>query len=150
MRFGVTSLLACAVLIGVATSPAYAQSLREPGRWNGKWWSTDRFKQELKLSDEQSSQIEQIFQASLPKLRASKQDLDREEAGLSRLMAKPVVDEEEVSRSVDRVEAARCDLSRTRTMMLFRMHRVLSPEQRAKLELMHRRDDADRRRGPAR
>ena len=140
MRLGLISLVTWAVLQGVGASPAQAQLPRGPG----KWWNTDKFKQELKLTAEQSSRIEQIFQASFGPMRATKQELDREEAGLSRLMENPDADEGDVSRSVDRVEAARCVLSKNRTMMLFRIHRILTAEQRAKLDELDRRTDRNR------
>ena len=41
-------------------------------------------------------------------------------------------------RTIDRVEAARSALAKTRTLMLYRMHRLLSPEQRVRLEAFER------------
>jgi Spy/CpxP family protein refolding chaperone len=146
MRTGFILSFVCAALLGIAVSPGQAQAARGtgPGPGPGAWWNSEKFKQELKLTDEQSARIEQIFQASLPQLQSSKDALDREQAGLSKLMAGPDVAEAEVVLSIDRVETARYTMSKARTMMLFRMNRVLTPDQRAKLEEIHRRDEAGR------
>ena len=103
-----------------------------------KWWQTDEIKMQLGLTAQQSIQLEEIFQSTLPKLRAAKEDLDRRETGLSRVLADPAANEAQVGHHVDKVEAARAELSKLRTLMLFRMHRVLSPDQRDKLKAIER------------
>ena len=104
-----------------------------------KWWAADDVRLELGLTTQQSAQVEEIFQATLPKLRAAKQELDRYERDLSRLIADGTADESVVAQQIDRLEAARSNMSKMRTLMLFRMHRVLTPEQRAKLNALHER-----------
>ena len=135
MRFGAMVFIASVVMYGVGAGPAQAQLASGPG----KWWKSESFKRELSLTSDQSDRIEQIFQTSFGTMRATKRELDREEASLSRLMADPAVDEADVSRSIDRVEAARCVLSKERTLMLYRIHRILSTDQRAKLEELDQR-----------
>jgi len=110
-----------------------------------KWWQDDKFKSELSLTAEQSARIEEIFQASIPKLRTSKEGLDRLEGQLSHLISESGVTEAEVMRQVDVVEAARSEMSKCRTLMLFRMRQVLSPEQRLKLNELHRHWEAERK-----
>ena len=114
-----------------------------------KWWQTH--KRELALTDEQSSKIEAIFQASIPQFRKSKDDLDRLEDTLSKMIADGVAGEPAVIEQVDRVEAARSALSKMRTLMLYRMRQVLTPEQRAKLTVLHehqKQRDRDRGKKP--
>lgn len=130
------TIAAIAVVVAIAPSPLLAQGLR-------KWWTDQETKAELALTDHQSAQIEEIFQATLPKLRAGRDGLERLEADLSRLI-EGSADEATVSQQVDRVEAARSEMGKLRTMMLFRMHRVLSAEQRVKLKALHERGDRDR------
>lgn len=107
---------------------------------SSKWWQSDRIKRELGLTEDQSARIEQVFQATLPQLQASKKELDQLEGELSKLIKQNQVEEAEVSRLIDRVEAARSHLSKLRTLMLFRMHRVLTAEQRQQLREMQHRD----------
>jgi Spy/CpxP family protein refolding chaperone len=113
-----------------------------------KWWQSDEFKRELSLAPEQVARIEQVFRESLPALQAGKRDLDRLEGDLSALIADSAATEIQVLHLIDRVEASRGALGRTRSLMLFRMHRVLTPEQRVKLTALHERWERDRRTGP--
>jgi Spy/CpxP family protein refolding chaperone len=109
-----------------------------------KWWQSELVKAELGLTREQSLEVEQIFQASVPKLKASKQELDRLEAELSRLIAEGVTDEHQVTLKIERVEAARGELGKLRTLMLYRVHRLLTPAQRAKLKAINDRGERER------
>jgi Spy/CpxP family protein refolding chaperone len=110
-----------------------------------KWWESPEVKTELGLTDQQSADVEAIFQETLPKLRAAKEGLDRLEAKLSEVIAASNVDEARITQLVDRVEAARSEMSKIRTLMLFRFYRVLSPEQRTKLKAYYARRDRGRR-----
>jgi Spy/CpxP family protein refolding chaperone len=104
-----------------------------------KWWQDEKMKAELALTDDQSAEVESIFQASRPKLQESKRHLESLEEELSEMVRARVADEVEVSQLVDRVEAARSELSKERTLMLYRMHRILTPEQNAKLKEIYDR-----------
>jgi Spy/CpxP family protein refolding chaperone len=98
-----------------------------------KFWQGDS-KIELKITNQQSAEIEKIFQATLPKLEAAKDAIDKLEATLSQTIKDNTADLATVGQQVDRLEAARADLYKTRTLMLYRMRGVLSADQRAKLQ----------------
>ena len=66
--------------------------------------------------------------------------LNAEERTLSQLVADMNVEEIDVTRQIDRVEAARSELSKTRILMVFRMHRVLTATQRDLLDEWTKRD----------
>lgn len=121
---------------------AAARSLEAQGF---KWWQDDRFKRELSLSPEQIGKLEAVFQAALPTLRAQKRAFDKLEDELSRMVREARVEEREVEEFVTRVEAARADLSKTRTLMLFRMHRILSASQNDKLNELFDQLERERR-----
>ena len=110
-----------------------------------KWWQSEEFQRELSLTTDQIARIEQIFQESLPALKAGKKDLDRLDGELSALIAEADASEAQVLRLIDQVEASRSALGRTRSLMLFRMHRVLTPEQRVKLTALHDKWERERR-----
>ena len=112
----------------------------ERERW--KWWLYDRA--ELGITDQQSTSINQIFESTIPKLRDTRQELDRAEDELSRTIKEHKADLAVVSGQLDRLESARSQHNKTRTLMLYRMHLLLSPEQRTKLEALRARRDADR------
>ena len=111
-------------------------SARQDSHHGTKWWKDNPFRQELGLSDDQSARIEAIFQSTLPRLRELYDASQRAEVEL-----KKVVDANDaegvVSAQIDKTEEARCAFNKTRTLMLYRMRLVLSPEQRAKFRKVH-------------
>lgn len=103
-----------------------------------KWWQNEKTRAELVLTAQQVESVESIFQATLPRLMESKQELDRLEDTLSALITTSD-DEAQVVQQIDKVEATRSAMSKVRTLMLFRMRRVLTPDQRVKLNVLHER-----------
>ena len=132
--------LVLSLIVQAAAGPAEAQGFRF------KWWQTEQFQKELKLTEEQVTRIEGIFQASEPLMRAQIQAVDRREKKLSKVISDPKSDEAAVIQATDRLESARNEMTRTRTLMLFRMRRVLSEEQLVKLNALHDHDRAERER----
>jgi Spy/CpxP family protein refolding chaperone len=107
-----------------------------------KWWIDPQLRAELQITDQQSALVEQVWVKSLPRLRESRAQLEKLEAALSVLLAKDDADEAAVSAQIDRVEAARTEANKARTLMIYRMHKVLTVDQRAKVKaMMDRRDD---------
>ena len=120
------SLAALAILMLAIAIPAAA-------RQRHRWWQSTEMKADLGLTDEQSERLEDIYQSTLPDLRNLMQSLNEEEAGLSELIDAMEADEWEITLQIDKVESARSALSKTRILMLYRMHRELSQDQRGTL-----------------
>jgi Spy/CpxP family protein refolding chaperone len=116
-------LAAAVVLLG---APASAQGF--------KWWQSDTFIRGLGLTAEQSTKIEAIFQKTVPVLRQQKDALDKAEADFNQMVE--ASDDAQVMAQVGVVEAARSELNKSRTMMLLRMRRVLTPDQRVKFVML--------------
>jgi Spy/CpxP family protein refolding chaperone len=143
---------ALATLAGQAPPAGQAPQSRDPQKADAKaaprppfkWWAIDKYKQELKLTAEQSADIEKIFQASMEHLRVDKDDFDRAQTNFSQIMDKPSPGEREFARAIDQLELARYNVSKERTMMLVRIHSVLTPDQRKGLEAIRKRNQADR------
>ena len=110
-----------------------------------KWWQSDKFKSELTLSTDQIVRLEEVYQALRPKLTAGKEELDRLEGGLSKLIAEGVAPEGDVMKMVDQVEHSRAELAKSRTLMIYRMHRILTVDQREKMNALHERWEQERR-----
>src|SRR6266513_1138356 len=113
---------ALAGVAGQAPSPqpppnrdAHKSDAKPVARPPFKWWAIDKYKQELKLTAEQSAEIEKIFQASMERLRVDKDDFDRAQNSFSQLMDKPAAGEREFARAVDQLELARYNVSKERT-----------------------------------
>jgi Spy/CpxP family protein refolding chaperone len=111
-----------------------------------KWWKAERFLKELALTPDQSARIEGVFQAAQPALRAQKRALDKLEDELSDMIHDANVEEAELEQFIGRVEAARADLSKTRTLMLVRMRRILNAEQSKKLHELFEQNERQERR----
>ena len=117
-----------------------------PGSAQGfKWWQSDDFTRELGLTQDQSTRIETIFQHNLPGLRKQKAVLDKAEADFNQMVE--TSDDAQVMAQVTVVEAARSELNKARTMMLLRMRRVLTPDQRVKFVMLQQRTRDRRRAG---
>ena len=121
----------------VPAGPARAQS-------PFAWWKSEQFRKDLGLTREQCARIDKVFEAAVPGLRQSKQELDREEAELSRLI-EANAGEVLVSKELDKVEAIRGNLNKMRTLMLLHQRELLSAEQRIKFKTLHEQWERDRR-----
>ncbi len=146
MRWWVSLLVALVVASAAAPLEADAQS-----RERHRWWQSEEVTALLDLSGEQAADLDRIYRRSLPKMHESYHRLNAEERTLSWMIANMQVEEIDITRQIDRVEAARSELSKTRTLMVFRMYRVLNPAQRAALkEWMDLRRDSNPRRSGSR
>ena len=114
----------------LATTAVASEQQRRPHLW----WKSDEVKAMLELREDQSDRLEEIYGQTRPKQRESWRRLNAEERALSKMIADMTVSELDVTRQVDRVEAARSELRKTRTLMVFRMYRVLSSSQRTTLK----------------
>jgi Spy/CpxP family protein refolding chaperone len=130
-------LLAILVAIGwLGPAQAWAQP--------SKWWQEAKTRAELGLSQDQVDHIEEIFQKGMPALREGFDELRRLEDQLSKLIASAEVSEAEVVRQVTTVEARRAEVAKARTLMFFRIRRVLSSEQRTRLTEVLKRVERER------
>ena len=128
-------LVVLAALALLAPSPADAGTSQRH-----KWWQSDAVKAELGLTERQSADLEEIFQTMRPRQKELIEHLRVEEEALAAIMHAPGAAEWEVTLQIDRVETTRSALGKTRTLMLYRMHRVLDADQRDALhELWERR-----------
>jgi Spy/CpxP family protein refolding chaperone len=119
-----------------------------PAAGQGKWWQSEEYIRELRLTPEQSKKLEEVFQASVPTLKSLKKALDQAESEFERLLERG--DDGSVMDQVERVEAARAELNKSHTMMMLRMKRVLTTEQWTKFNAMHQTAERERTRSNAR
>ena len=134
-----------ALLCFMVVSAAAVAEAGEQGRRPHRWWQSAEVGVLLELTDAQSAALEKIYRRTLPKQRESMRRLNAEERVLSQLVEDIEIDEIDVTRQIDRVEAVRSELSKTRILMVFRMHRILTETQREALDDWMRRDSDDDR-----
>ncbi len=150
------SVVVAVLLAGLAASqsrapqapPAKDQPRDGQSSRRVKWWQDDHYKADLHLTADQSARIEEIFQQAVAKAKEVMLELDRREDVLSHLISgSNDVTEAQVLRQSEQVEAIRSELSKSRTLMLFRMRRVLSPDQRTKLAALQKEHEQQRQPG---
>jgi Spy/CpxP family protein refolding chaperone len=116
---------------------------QDPHRW--KWWLNPDDRRELGITDEQSAQIDQIFESTMPAQRAKWREFEKLEEDLSKTIKDGTIDVALLTQQVDRVEKMRAELATTRTVMLYRISQVLTPQQRSKVEALRARREEARR-----
>ena len=121
-------------------------SRQDQNRW--KWWINPEHRKELGITDEQSKQIDEIFESMFPKQRAIYREAEKLESQVARIMKDGTADVAAVAEQVRRLETLHAERRAMRTIMLYRINLVLTAEQRTKLEQFreNRRRDGDRRR----
>src|SRR5918998_291631 len=82
-----------------------------------RWWQDAQFQKEMKLTADQISRLEQVFQAAQPALRADERAVEKLEDELSKVFAEGKAEEREFEQFVERVEAARANWRKNRTLM---------------------------------
>ena len=101
------------------------------------WWREESVQRKLSLNGDQVQRIEDVFQSARPELRRTKRQLDEAEGDLSRV-ADTSAGDAALAQQVDRVEAARSALNKARTLMLLRIRRILTTDQRVKIDALHK------------
>jgi Spy/CpxP family protein refolding chaperone len=107
--------------------------LPEPPRGNWLWWKDAKTMQAIGITPDQSKQIDDLFHKRLPEARAQSLELRKQETELNRLLRERKVGADVIAVQLDRVEAQRTTLNKSRTLMLYQVYQVLSAEQYAKL-----------------
>ena len=111
-----------------------------------KWWIDPQDRAALGITDQQSAEIEAIWQKALPEQHNRWQKMLVLQDALDQ-MIRNSADEPAVIAQIGQVEDTRAEMNKARQLMLYRMNRVLKPEQRDKLKAMRDRRESQHR-GP--
>ncbi len=109
------------------------------------WWKDETARAEIGFTLDQGEQIDRIFKAAMEKARPLREEVNQLEKALSETMKANVADVSVVAQQVDTVENKRAELNKLRVVMLYRMHRVLTPEQNARFQAYMDRREAERK-----
>lgn len=107
-----------------------------------KWWLSPELRAEFAITDAQSAEIDRIYHTFYASLKSGMGDVDRYHKDVSKIMAEGSSSEVDVLHAIDKLETAKATLTKTRMLMLYRMYRVLSPEQRLKVKRYQEQKDA--------
>ena len=126
---------------------ASRDSRRDGNHERRDWWKNPPDVAEIGLSQEQSKTIDDIFRSEIAKMRPLRDVVNNLERALDETMRANTADINAFARQVQKIEGKRAELNTMRTVMLYRMRRVLTPEQNEKLLAMwDRRQKQDRER----
>src|SRR5687767_9603554 len=117
------------VLVAVFLAAPAANLLASQAQQPFFWWRSELFKKELGLTSDQIARIDNIFESTRPELRQEMDELSKYETRFQKLL-ETGTDEALIARQIDRVETARANLNKTRSLMIARMRLVLNAEQR--------------------
>ena len=98
-----------------------------------KWWIDADSRAELGITDQQSAQLEAVWQRTWEKRSLLRDQLEKADALLQKMILE-VADEAAVIAQLDKVEAARSEANKARVLVLYRMNKILTPDQRNKLD----------------
>ena len=117
----------------------------KPAPERAKWWIDPKLRAELEITDQQSALVEQIWQKSTPGIGEVREKLQKLEETLAQLTRDDSIDEAKIIAQIDLVEQMRAETNRRRTLMIYRMNKILKPEQRAKVKALYERRDPPKR-----
>jgi Spy/CpxP family protein refolding chaperone len=99
-----------------------------------KWWVEPKSRAELGITDKQSALIDAAWKKDYQRRAEGRKKLAELEEKLDQMMLDASADEAAVVALLDKVEAARSDANKARMLMLYQINKLLTPDQRAKLD----------------
>ena len=118
---------------------------KSSGHQRTAWWKDEKARAEIGFTANQAAEIDRIFKEYIEKARPLREEVNTLEKGLSETMKANTADVSVVTQQVDKVENKRAELNKLRVVMLYRMHRVLTPEQNTRFQAYMDRREADRK-----
>jgi Spy/CpxP family protein refolding chaperone len=129
--------------------PAAQPEPRREGHDRRLWWKDPKDMAEIGLTATQSAEIDRIFRAEIEKMKPMRELITEMERGVDATSRANTADIEAYARQVRQVEHKRAELNTARTVMLYRMRRVLNAEQNVKLQALYDRLNAERKKQDA-
>jgi Spy/CpxP family protein refolding chaperone len=123
------------VLVFLCSSTAMAASQNLP---RGKWWSNPQISEQLKLSDEEKLQLDEILLQSHRNLGELKNKVKKEQLELEVLMGKKASDETAIMKQFNKLEAARTDLAAEQFGFVLGVRNILGFERFDQLKTLFR------------
>lgn len=115
-------------------TPAKGAPTPQRGPDRKPWWIDEATKKEIGLTVEQVKKIDDIWTAAKDELFVYVDARERECKELDRMIGESKAERYIVTRQIDKCESQRSNYSKLRTITLYQMHLVLTPEQRVKLQ----------------
>ena len=108
------------------------------GGEHGRWWDNPHVAQQIGLTDEQKTKMDDIFQQHRLQLIDLNATLEKDEVVLHPLLEADQLDETKILSQIDAIAQARADLEKANARMLFGIRKVLTPDQWKKVQALAR------------
>jgi Spy/CpxP family protein refolding chaperone len=118
---------------GAQAQASHANDGRGDDHQPRKFWVDPALRAELGITDQQSSTIEALWKKDLQLRTDARTRLEKLETQLDQMMLDAALDENAFMAQLEKVEAARTEANKARMLLLYRINKVLYPDQRAKL-----------------
>ncbi|HUG14042.1 MAG TPA: periplasmic heavy metal sensor [Thermomicrobiales bacterium] len=118
---------------------------RRQGQNRRQWWTDPTDRAELGISAQQSAKIDEIFKSHIGAQRERWAESRKLEPLVDKLIKEGTADPSYVGQQVQQLESLKADMNAARIVMLYRVMRELSPEQREKLKRLQERREAEHR-----
>ena len=110
------------------------------------WWKDEKAIAAAGFSAQQAAEIGRIFEEDMAKMKPLREEIMKLQKALSETIDANTADIPAVAKQVEKIESRRYELNKIRYVMLYRMQRVLLPEQYKKLMSYFERREAERKR----
>jgi hypothetical protein len=105
---------------------------------DGKWWQSKRIAEELKITDDEKSRLNDTYTASRRELITLKSNVEKERFELDNLLDQRDAKKKDIVGQFDRLEAARSNLSAERFNLLLAVRDIVGIERYQQLKALHR------------
>lgn len=109
------------------------------------WWKDPAVVKEISLTPDQVAKIDAIWRKREQDMHGNVIELRKQETELARMLAERKVGIDVIGIQIDRVEAQRTTLNKSRAIALYQSSLVLSPDQNKALKAIGERIRRDRR-----
>lgn len=99
------------------------------------WWTNTALLTRLGISDDQKAKIERTFESHKQNLTTTKDQLEKEESQLDKLLGADTIDHSGTVAQINRVVQARSDMERANSLMTLEMREVLTKAQWTQLQM---------------
>jgi len=115
------------LLVLVMSASAFAKQGHGKGVW--KWWENEKITQEINLTEQQSAELERIYESYEPRLEELGGTYKEKKTAFYDTMSNAEAPRAEVLSTFDAMSEAEYDAQKVKLDMKLDMRQVLSPEQ---------------------
>ena len=112
---------------------SFSASAKGPGKRDWQWWQNEKITSEIDLSQDQSTQLNDIAAKFEPTITAAREDYDTKRTAFSDAKSNPTASSGDVIKAFDTMWDSKYKMKRIKLDRGLEMKSVLTPEQVTKL-----------------